>query len=190
MKHSKLTPEEAKKLGQKISNAYAAIRATATPEVIAMMYENPAQFYNQYIKEPEQKALTDEEYQDLIKQIRKLRGTHPNPFALHWYYPVTPSEAYSPKEPPGFWQMRSQDNLHPRPIAHGDVRIVMLPVQVIFEKTDRVIADYDYDTEEVLEYKDGYVMTVCDGQSFLYQGQETQFLGSAYMPNNHKNPKS
>ena len=69
-----------------------------------------------------------------------------------------------------------QDN---KQISHGDIRVVNLPVQVLFVWSDEIIADYDSETDTVLEYTSGWVMKVLPGQIFAYQSQETTFLSQA-----------
>ena len=61
-------------------------------------------------------------------------------------------------------------------ISHGDIRIVNLPVQAVFVWSDKIIADFDSETGEVLEYTSGFVMEVLACQKFLYKGEDTTFL--------------
>lgn len=61
-------------------------------------------------------------------------------------------------------------------IGIGDIRIVNLPVQVVFEWSDKIVADYDSETDTVLEYTSGYVMKVLPNQQFVYRGEETVFI--------------
>lgn len=65
------------------------------------------------------------------------------------------------------------------PPSNGDIRQVNLPVKVVFEWSDKIIADYDIETDTVLEYKSGFVMKVLTEQSFEYKNQETMFLANA-----------
>lgn len=67
-----------------------------------------------------------------------------------------------------------------RPIMDGDVRIVNLPVKVVFEWSDKIIADYDQETDTVLEYTSGYVMKVLADQSFVYKDEESIFIASSF----------
>ncbi|MBN2776822.1 MAG: hypothetical protein JXR36_04225 [Bacteroidales bacterium] len=45
-------------------------------------------------------------------------------------------------------------------VSSGDLRIVNLPVEVIFEWSDKIIVNYDSETDTVLDYTSGYVMRV------------------------------
>lgn len=67
-----------------------------------------------------------------------------------------------------------------RHIGDGDLRIVALPVKVLFEWSDRIIADYDPETDTVLEYTSGYVMNVLPEQSFVYKDEESTFIASTF----------
>ena len=60
-------------------------------------------------------------------------------------------------------------------VCSGDIRIVNLPVQVPFEWSDKIVADYDSETDTVLEYTSGYVMKVMPNQQFVNKGRK-QFL--------------
>ena len=64
-------------------------------------------------------------------------------------------------------------------VSTGDVRVVNLPVQVVFTWSDEIVADYDSETDEILGYTSGYVMEVIPGQRFVYKGEETVFLFQA-----------
>lgn len=64
-------------------------------------------------------------------------------------------------------------------VGSGDIRIVNLPVQVLFEWSDKIIADYDSETDTVLEYTSGYVMKVLPNQQFVHKGEETIFIAQA-----------
>lgn len=61
-------------------------------------------------------------------------------------------------------------------VGNGDIRIVNLPVQVVFEWSDKIVADYDSETDTVLEYMSGYVMKVLPNQQFVYKGEPTTFI--------------
>lgn len=65
-----------------------------------------------------------------------------------------------------------------RPVVEGDVSIVKLPVKVLFEWSDKIIADYDSETDTILEYKSGYVMKVLPKQSFVYKNEEAIFIAN------------
>ena len=61
-------------------------------------------------------------------------------------------------------------------VGSGDIRIVNLPVQVVFEWSDKIVADYDSETDTVLEYTSGYVMKVLPKQQFIYKDESTTFI--------------
>ena len=65
-----------------------------------------------------------------------------------------------------------------RPVGDGDLRIVNLPVQVVFEWSDKIISDYDSETNTILEYTSGYVMKVLPNQSFIFNNEESIFIAS------------
>lgn len=67
-----------------------------------------------------------------------------------------------------------------RPVGEGDLRIVNLPVKVIFEWSDKIVADYDSETDTILEYTSGYVMKVLPEQSFVYKDEESTFIASTF----------
>lgn len=72
-------------------------------------------------------------------------------------------------------------NIDP-PVSNGDMREVTLPVKVICEWSDEIIAEYDYENDVVLEYTSGYVMKVLPDQSFVYtEGMTTRYLASCFM---------
>lgn len=64
-------------------------------------------------------------------------------------------------------------------IRNGDIRVVDLPVNVFFEWSDKIIAEYDHETNEVIKYTSGWVMKVIPGQEFVYKNQPTVYLGQA-----------
>ena len=64
-------------------------------------------------------------------------------------------------------------------VGSGDIRIVNLPVQVVFEWSDKIVADYDSETDTVLEYTSGYVMKVLSNQQFVYKDEPTTFIAQA-----------
>ncbi len=66
-----------------------------------------------------------------------------------------------------------------RPVGDGDLRIVNLPVKVFFEWSDKIVADYDSETDTVLEYTSGYVMKVLPKQSFVYKDEESTLIASS-----------
>ena len=67
-----------------------------------------------------------------------------------------------------------------RPVGDCDLRIVNLPVKVIFEWSDKIIADYDPETDTVIEYTSGYIMRVLPEQSFVYRDEESVFIASTF----------
>jgi hypothetical protein len=67
-----------------------------------------------------------------------------------------------------------------RPLGDRDLRIVNLPVKVIFEWSDKIVADYDSETDTILEYTSGYVMKVLPEQSFVYKDEESIFIASTF----------
>lgn len=64
------------------------------------------------------------------------------------------------------------------PIEDGDLREVKLPVKVLFEWSDKIISDFDYETGRVVGYTSGYIMRVLPDQSFVYKNEESTYLGS------------
>lgn len=66
--------------------------------------------------------------------------------------------------------------LQQRNVGSGDIRIVNLPVKVVFEWSDKIVADYDSETDTVLEYTSGYVMEVLPNQQFVYKDEPTTFI--------------
>ena len=70
------------------------------------------------------------------------------------------------------------------PVNDGDLRIVNLPVEVLFEWSDKIIADYDSETDIILEYKSGYVMKILPKQYSVYNNEKTTFLASTFKEDN------
>lgn len=64
-------------------------------------------------------------------------------------------------------------------VKSGDIRIVNIPVKVLFEYSDKIVADFDSETNTVLEYKSGYLMKVFNDQTIVYKGEESVFLAHA-----------
>lgn len=62
-----------------------------------------------------------------------------------------------------------------RPIEHNDIRIVNLPVTVLFEKTNKIVKDI-----EPYEYISGFIMEVLPNQKFVYNNHDSEFLGKSY----------
>lgn len=79
-----------------------------------------------------------------------------------------------------FNELKKQTKDH---IHNGDIRIVNLPVKVMFSWSDKIIADYDSETDTVLEYTSGYVMTILPNQQFVHKGEETIFMAQAVKEN-------
>jgi hypothetical protein len=75
------------------------------------------------------------------------------------------------------WEM---PEIKGRPVGNGDLRIVNMPVNVIFEWSDKIVADYDSETDTILEYTSGYVMKVLPEQSFVYKNEESTFIASTF----------
>lgn len=78
------------------------------------------------------------------------------------------------------WQSQEEKQI---PIIDGDVRIVNLTVKVIFEFSDKIIADYDCEKNIVLEYKSGYIMKVLPEQNFVFKDEKTIFLSRKFKKN-------
>jgi hypothetical protein len=68
------------------------------------------------------------------------------------------------------WNTPQQSDV---PLSDGDIRIVSLPVKVIIKWSDQIVADYDSETKEVLEYTEGFIMEVLPGQWFVYDEEPT-----------------
>ena len=75
------------------------------------------------------------------------------------------------------WEMSERKD---KLICDGDLIIVNLPVRAIFELSDKIVADYDSETNTVLEHTSGYVMKVLPDQSFVYKGEESTFIASTF----------
>lgn len=56
------------------------------------------------------------------------------------------------------------------PIA-GEIATVNIPVDVLFEWSDKIVADVDEHNNPV-EYRSGYIMRVLTPQTFVFDGQE------------------
>jgi hypothetical protein len=65
-------------------------------------------------------------------------------------------------------------------VRSGDLRIVDLPVQCLFEWSDKIVADYDEESGYI-EYTSGYVMTVMPNQKFVYKDHKTTFVAQAML---------
>jgi len=63
-------------------------------------------------------------------------------------------------------------------VGSGDIRVVNLPVRVVFEWSDEIVADYDEETGYT-EYTSGYVMKVLPDQKFVYKGEDSIFIAQA-----------
>jgi len=51
---------------------------------------------------------------------------------------------------------------------------------VVFEWSDKIVADYDSETDTILEYTSGYVMKVLPEQSFVYKDEKSTFIASTF----------
>ena len=60
----------------------------------------------------------------------------------------------------------------------GDVRIVELPVKVLFEWSDKIVVDVDENNIPV-EFTSGLVMRLLPEQGFVYKGEKTIHLAQA-----------
>lgn len=74
------------------------------------------------------------------------------------------------------WELPQQKE---RPIGDGDLRIVNLPVQVLFEWSDKIMFDHDPETGHI-EYTSGFVMKVLNEQSFVFKDEQSVFMGSMF----------
>ena len=61
-------------------------------------------------------------------------------------------------------------------VSNGDIRTVNLPVQVLFEWSDKIVSGYDNETDTVLEYSSGYIMKLMPNQQFVHKGEKTIFI--------------
>lgn len=71
-----------------------------------------------------------------------------------------------------------------RPIEHGNIRRITLPVDVVCKWTDKIVDEYDDEKDEVISYKSGFIMEVIP-QSIVYKGQDTVFIGQSIMECKH-----
>lgn len=60
-------------------------------------------------------------------------------------------------------------------VLQGDVRIVNLPVRVLFRWSDEIVDDVD-DQGKPVSFKSGWVMDVIGNESFVYKGHDTIHL--------------
>lgn len=65
------------------------------------------------------------------------------------------------------------------PPVPGELATVELPVRVVFEWSDKIVADYDAETGYT-EYKSGFIMKPLDGQTFVYKGEDRLTEAYAY----------
>lgn len=75
------------------------------------------------------------------------------------------------------WKLSERKEI---PVKNNDLRIVNLSVKVIFEWSDKIVADYDSETDTVLEYISGYIMKVLPEQSFVYNNEKSIFVASVF----------
>lgn len=64
-------------------------------------------------------------------------------------------------------------------VKDGDIRLVNLPVQVGFEWSDKIVSDWD-ENGDPLDYTSGYIMRVLPDQSFIYNSEESMFIGASF----------
>lgn len=74
------------------------------------------------------------------------------------------------------WEEKS---LTPTEPSHGDLCVATIPVKVIFEFSDKIVADVD-EYNNPVEYKSGYIMRVLPDQSFVYQDEAVFILGHTH----------
>lgn len=69
--------------------------SSADQEELQKCKDSPVYFYNKYVREEGQKELTEDEYNDFVKQVESQRNT---PMKLRKYYkdrPLLPSECFA-----------------------------------------------------------------------------------------------
>lgn len=71
------------------------------------------------------------------------------------------------------------------PPLPGEMSIVTIPIQVIFEWSDKIIADADYDEngsiiESSIEYKSGWIMIPLPNQRIVYTDQDRVIIGQTF----------
>jgi len=62
-------------------------------------------------------------------------------------------------------------------IRDGDIRLVTIDARVVFEETDKIVADVD-ENDEPVEFKDGFLMHILD-KTYVYRGEETVLIGQS-----------
>lgn len=65
-------------------------------------------------------------------------------------------------------------------IENGDVRIVTLPVKVVFKWQEEAMR---YENGDVIKTESGYIMHVLPNQSFAYNGQLSVFIAQTLIKN-------
>jgi len=74
----------------------------------------------------------------------------------------------------------------PGPPIPNEMSIVNIPVNVVMEWSDRIIADADYDgdgniIDSSIKYKSGFVMVVLPNQRIVYQNEPRVILGQVFL---------
>ena len=65
------------------------------------------------------------------------------------------------------------------PPKHGDIRVVNLPVTVVFKWSDEIVSEYDSETDTVVERASGFIMEVLPNQGFVYKGEDSTMIAHA-----------
>lgn len=73
------------------------------------------------------------------------------------------------------FKFHTQEDISKSPPRHNELRIVSLPVKVLFEWSDTIVVDYDPETGES-EYTSGYIMKVLPGQTFVYHNEPSTLV--------------
>jgi len=74
-------------------------------------------------------------------------------------------------------------------ICAGDIRMVYLPVKVIFEWSDKIVSDHDHPESDWVEYTSGYIMKVFP-QTIVYNGEPSTLINQATgMPDSESEKK-
>jgi len=67
----------------------------------------------------------------------------------------------------------------------GSICMVKLLVEVIFEWSDKIVADHDEESGET-EYTSGWVMQVLPNQRFVHKGEECTLIAQAMKESDDK----
>lgn len=84
------------------------------------------------------------------------------------------------------YKFHIQKTINHDTISNGDIRVVSVPVKVLFEWSDKIVSDYDSETDTVIEYKSGFIMKIIPGQEFVFNDEPTIFMASALITNQSK----